>query len=710
MAAGTSGLQAALPGVPSAEWWQRAQAALYDLAGRHPRFVVRVLLVRSVVLWVLVVGLLLAVVAVPPLRPAFVAFVSSLLLVVVWFVMARTKTLTWSTVAAVFSLSVGLAVVVGRVSREAALWAGVLPVSDGAVVAVAAFTEESWKLLPLLVLAMVAPGRVRRYAAVDWAVLGFAAGAGFNAFEDGAREVFFTLPARGFALLDELLGIDYSLSYGLNPFLSARFTSLDGVAVAPGHHMWTALTATCLGLAVALWRWGAGRPTRWVRWGVRVAAVGVAGSGVVRAVAEHAGYNAWAQLPDERSITAEGFPGLLAVVWTTAGRGHGTHVLVGLLFVVCLVIDVHRRAAAGGVGVAVMSSAAVMGGWTRASRLVMRGPLQWWHDLRVIVLAHARQPGEPRSAALARGRAAVSMTREVRELAMLVTTPGVEPGARRVFAVVWTVIGVAVVLGGTLLGIWVASRIGITLLLPGDDTVPFDPDSPLRLLADYLAGLLDRLGDWWSGLSPAQQFAVGFAVGAVIVLSGGTIGAGVFVSGVATYVAAKGNVLADLTRDPGDTVRAYAASATPADLLVDGGEFLLTFVPGGLGAGTGRLVRAAAADYARDPTAWRAAQRARWADDTGSVHWGTPDELASLADALRPAKMDHVFDPKHKFTPLIEMFGSRERVMEEFVRSIGGPLPASGPFEVVRQIGEQAVVIRGAVVDGVPRIGTAFTP
>lgn len=85
-------------------------------------------------------------------------------------------------------------------------------------------------------------------------------------------------------------------------------------------------------------------------------------------------------------------------------------------------------------------------------------------------------------------------------------------------------------------------------------------------------------------------------------------------------------------------------------------------------------------------------------------------ERRTLDDALRPDKLDHVFDPKHNFGPLVQRFGSRENAMEQIVRNIGGPLPASGPFRVARSIGGQTVIIRGAVVDGTPRIGTAFTP
>lgn len=85
-------------------------------------------------------------------------------------------------------------------------------------------------------------------------------------------------------------------------------------------------------------------------------------------------------------------------------------------------------------------------------------------------------------------------------------------------------------------------------------------------------------------------------------------------------------------------------------------------------------------------------------------------ERRTLDDALRPDKLDHIFDPKHNFQPLVQQFGSREAAMEQIVRSIGGPLPQAGRFEIAQNVGGQAVVIRGAVVDGIPRIGTAFTP
>jgi RsiW-degrading membrane proteinase PrsW (M82 family) len=45
------------------------------------------------------------------------------------------------------------------------------------------------KLLPLAVLALLAPGRVRRFGANDWLLCGLACGMGFHAAEDSTRQV-----------------------------------------------------------------------------------------------------------------------------------------------------------------------------------------------------------------------------------------------------------------------------------------------------------------------------------------------------------------------------------------------------------------------------------------------------------------------------------------------------------------------------------------
>ncbi|MFV0318272.1 MAG: hypothetical protein ACK5O2_15090, partial [Microthrixaceae bacterium] len=93
----------------------------------------------------------------------------------------------------------------------------------------------------------------------------------------------------------------------------------------------------------------------------------------------------------------------------------------------------------------------------------------------------------------------------------------------------------------------------------------------------------------------------------------------------------------------------------------------------------------------------------------------TPRAVGGVADdalqyATRAEKLDHIFVPKHNLDPLVRQFGSREAVVEQMLRGVSGRTPTSGVFEIPVSIGGQTVVVRGAVVDGVVKLGTAFTP
>ncbi|TDB77554.1 polymorphic toxin-type HINT domain-containing protein [Micromonospora sp. KC723] len=89
----------------------------------------------------------------------------------------------------------------------------------------------------------------------------------------------------------------------------------------------------------------------------------------------------------------------------------------------------------------------------------------------------------------------------------------------------------------------------------------------------------------------------------------------------------------------------------------------------------------------------------------------TLDEAFDLANT--PQKLEHVIDPaKHGFGDLVTAAGGRSEAMRAITDSLRCTcgLPAQGPFEVQREIYGETVTIRGAVVNGVPRIGTAFIP
>ncbi len=106
---------------------------------------------------------------------------------------------------------------------------------------------------------------------------------------------------------------------------------------------------------------------------------------------------------------------------------------------------------------------------------------------------------------------------------------------------------------------------------------------------------------------------------------------------------------------------------------------------------------------------------------SGFANWG--DEISDGArmvdqplrppgynQAITPGKLDHIFVPKHNLDPLVINLGSREAVIEQMLIGIRGRTPVRGVFEIPTVIGGQTVVVRGAVVNGVPRLGTAFTP
>lgn len=90
----------------------------------------------------------------------------------------------------------------------------------------------------------------------------------------------------------------------------------------------------------------------------------------------------------------------------------------------------------------------------------------------------------------------------------------------------------------------------------------------------------------------------------------------------------------------------------------------------------------------------------------------TQEQLDQTFDSANtPAKLEHVIDPpKHGFDDLVEATGGRSEAMRAIVDSINdvADLPERGRFEVERVINGEVVTIRGAVVNGIPRLGTAF--
>lgn len=184
---------------PRQEWWER----LRDRTSRS-RIFLALRRVRAVATWFALLVLVVAVVVSPTLRTALGAWIGCLWLVVCWFALARAKTVSWALTSGVLATGMPLALLIGMVSLWVCSAAGVTPSDTSASVVVASVVEEVLKLTPLAVLALVAPGRVRRFLVSDWIVLGVAAGAAFEAVEEVTRRI--RLLTGGGSLLDVLIG------------------------------------------------------------------------------------------------------------------------------------------------------------------------------------------------------------------------------------------------------------------------------------------------------------------------------------------------------------------------------------------------------------------------------------------------------------------------------------------------------------------------
>jgi len=74
-------------------------------------------------------------------------------------------------------------------------------------------------------------------------------------------------------------------------------------------------------------------------------------------------------------------------------------------------------------------------------------------------------------------------------------------------------------------------------------------------------------------------------------------------------------------------------------------------------------------------------------------------------------KLNHIFAAKHKFGPLVTKLGGQENTIRAVLNAANGKFPASGVFTNVSvNVGGQTIILRGNVINGVPRLATMFIP
>ena len=585
--------------------------------------------VRAVASWFALLVVLVAVVVSPTVRTALGAWIGCMWLVVCWFTLARAKTVSWALTSGVFATGMPLALLIAMASLWVCSAAGVSPSSTAASIVVASLVEEVLKLTPLAVLTLVAPGRVRRFLVSDWIVLGVATGAAFEVVEEVTRRI--TLLNGGGSLLDSLLcpkgGVRQVECSGATTYSLSPFSGVAGnIFPYAGHAIITGLVTGAIGLGIALWR-----RARVHRGGYR-AALQILAPVVPLwtwwvAVVDHMGRNAsdyvmWLQTGGE----APSWP--IEVTASLTGYGQGRGVILLLMLALAWVID-SRTLWSGGY-VSTLESDNYGNRW---------GPWRW----RVWA-------GVPRNAFgrfLADGACLVSIVgvewrwawmtlmeaATFREPRLLLETPAKlriarEEAARAEFDPApeqW----------------WRARLAGLCAVVAGLLVIAMVPGLT-RSMADslgegqpyWLAGLLDALGTVWESLSWEQKLGLMLLAGALILLSGGTLGLAFDIGmGVATvFGGARG--AAALMRDPRGTVARYLSTHTPAEIALDLATAALTTVGGGAASAMGgqmargayaatREARYASYLWRTDRTAWRHYTRnARHRlihDETGAV-------------------------------------------------------------------------------------------
>ncbi|QPL05710.1 protease PrsW [Actinomyces respiraculi] len=541
--------------------------------------------------------LAVALVVVEGLAHALVPAVSLLAGLLVLVAVARTRTVSTRSLTMLLSASTVWALGIAVLTTALGNAEGLSARDDGAIISLAAFVEEPGKLLILLLPALVAPGRMRRMAASDWALMGYAAGAGFTIAEDSVRRL--TTATNLWSILAELF--DEGTHYSLNPLtsgslergLEAPFTGEWVEVMAVGHHVSTMLVAATLGLAIAAWRYAGRLGTSDASvsvglWWRMLSVVGpVAALGYV--ITDHAAYNAsvaWSGWVDEGGLLF----GPLSFVWFICGMGHGQVPVVVLLLGLCLAVDAHRRMRAGFMGRvdpergAVPPLSGVSARWREPLRAVVAVGVFAWSDLAVILSGYTR-PDLTRAERMRRGRRVGQLILQVRRQAMSVTSPGGEPTARRRWALGALVVAAVSVAACLAVGVVIGRSIGPAASSPDD--------------AVFFAGLLDGLASWWDGLNPAAQILL-IALGVLALMSMGASAAlAMGAVGVVTWFAGHGHGVAAFMRDPRAATASYVRNVTPGQLLMDVVDFATTFIPGSaLGVGLRTAERSLSATVA----------------------------------------------------------------------------------------------------------------
>lgn len=487
------------------ERWQKAASAYRRWWSRHPGLSSALSLVVRGAYALMIPLLIAALVMVPRLAYAAVpaAFMAVCLMVVA--LLSRTRTISWRSVILMYGVGAVWSLIVAMIMSSVRTRAGLSVMGNGMSIALTVALEVLSPLVPLVLVVFLAPGRMRRLAASDWALLGFAAGAGLTAVNDGIRAL------EDSSMLSPVLG-NGRLPFSFNPWTSGSMTQENSNVLAVSYQVSTANITMAVALAITLWRLKdspAFEGARNLVW-LRIVAWILPAVVILQSVSDHATYTARIAQQLGQSDSGGGFPALLMFLWRVNGGGLSAIPLSVILMAACLLLDAHRRAYAG------------VHGWTVAGAPAPRYPNLTeappfvralivsvvalanftWGDLAVTWGAYG-DLRQGRLYAMQAGRATAEQVRGVRADAMETTTPGTEPNARQGFR----------------LGILVVSVVLFLMCCIYEVRTVWQLPPGLKETEDDLfLSVLPRLfSQWWIPLNGAQGLL--YAIGALTVVA-----------------------------------------------------------------------------------------------------------------------------------------------------------------------------------------------
>ena len=550
-------------GVPP-ERWQEAASAYRRWWSRHSGLSSSLSLVARGAYAIMIPLLIAALFVVPRLGYAAVPAVFMAVCLMVVALLARTRTIGWRSVVVMYGVGAVWSLIVAMIMSSVRARAGLSAMGNGMSIALTIALEVLSPLVPLVLVVFLAPGRMRRLAASDWALLGFAAGAGLTAVNDGVRALETS------SMLSSVLG-NGRLPFSFNPWTSGSMTQAGSNVLAVSNQVSTANITMAVALAITLWRLKdspAFEGARNLVW-LRIVAWILPAVVILQSVSDHATYTARIAQQLGENDSGGGFPAPLMFLWQVNGGGLSAIPLSVILMAACLLLDAHRRAYAG------------VHGWTVAGAPAPRYPNLTeappfvralivsvvalasftWGDLAVTWGAYG-DLRRGRLYAMRAGRATAEQVRGVRADAMAATTPGAEPSARQGFRLGILVVGVVLFLLCCIYEVRTVWQLAPELKETEDDL--------------FLSALPRLFSQWWSTLGGAQGLLYTISALAALAVSlslapapgapGRRIGTAPSSTGLARYLVAltPGRVALSLLDFATTCMPRSALSASPA--------------------------------------------------------------------------------------------------------------------------------------------------